>query len=151
MSPSFGTIEAADIPVTALLYQDVSGPHHADALHREHGKTPSPADSNTTLGHGSATEIDLEAAIAQARAEAAREAEERLSHVYEQKLLAAKGPVVTAVAGFIEQRNEYFARVEAEVVQLALAIARKILHRESQVDPMLVAALVRIAIDRLHD
>ena len=37
------------------------------------------------------------------------------------------------------------------MVQLALAISAKILHREAQVDPMLVAALVRVAIDKLHD
>jgi flagellar assembly protein FliH len=46
---------------------------------------------------------------------------------------------------------EYFARVEAEVVKLALAIAAKILHREAQVDPMLVAALVRIAIEKMRE
>jgi flagellar assembly protein FliH len=37
------------------------------------------------------------------------------------------------------------------VVHLALAISAKILHREAQVDPMLIAALVRVAIDKLHD
>jgi flagellar assembly protein FliH len=43
------------------------------------------------------------------------------------------------------QREQYFVRAEAEIVQLALAIAAKILHREAQVDPMLVATLVRMA------
>ena len=37
------------------------------------------------------------------------------------------------------------------MVHLALAIAAKILHREAQVDPLLVAALVRVAIEKLHD
>ena len=44
-----------------------------------------------------------------------------------------------------------FPGLKSDVVQLALAIASKILHREAQVDPMLVAALVRVAIDKLHD
>jgi flagellar assembly protein FliH len=66
-------------------------------------------------------------------------------------LQAAHAPIVTAVSAFDEQRSEYFARVEAEVVQLALAIAAKILHREAQVDPMLVASLVRMAIERLRE
>ena len=52
---------------------------------------------------------------------------------------------------FQVERKDYFSRVESEVVQLALAISAKILHREAQVDPMLVAALVRVAIDKLHD
>ena len=52
---------------------------------------------------------------------------------------------------FQVERKDYFFRVESDVVQLALAISAKILHREAQVDPMLVAALVRVAIDKLHD
>jgi flagellar assembly protein FliH len=58
---------------------------------------------------------------------------------------------VTAVLGkFSEERAEYFMRVEGEVVQLALAIARKILQREAELDPTLLTALVRIAIDRMQ-
>ena len=68
-----------------------------------------------------------------------------------QKLQAAHAPMVAAVAAFDEQRTEYFARAEAEIVQLSLAIAAKILHREAQVDPMLVASLVRIAVERLRE
>ena len=51
---------------------------------------------------------------------------------------------------FKVEKKDYFSRVEAEVVHLALAIAAKILHREAQVDPLLVAALVRVAVDKLH-
>ncbi len=53
----------------------------------------------------------------------------------------------------LRRRSEmqYFARVEAEVVQLALAIAAKILHREAQVDPMLVATLVRMAVEKMRE
>jgi flagellar assembly protein FliH len=36
------------------------------------------------------------------------------------------------------------------MVHLSLAIAAKILHRESQVDRMLVAALVRVAMEKLQ-
>ena len=53
------------------------------------------------------------------------------------------------LAAFTGQRAAYFRRVEAEVVQLSLAIARKVLHREASLDPTLLCGLVRIAIDRL--
>ena len=36
-------------------------------------------------------------------------------------------------------------------MQLALAIAGKILHREAQVDPLLVAAIVQIALGQLKE
>ena len=55
------------------------------------------------------------------------------------------------IAGFEAERSDYYARVEAEIVQLALAIAAKILHREAQVDPMLVAALVRMAVEKMRE
>ncbi len=34
------------------------------------------------------------------------------------------------------------------MVRLALAIARKVLHREAQMDPLLLAGVVRVALDR---
>jgi flagellar assembly protein FliH len=82
-----------------------------------------------------------------ARAEAALQARQE----YEQKLEVARTSVAAALKGFETERAEYYARVEAEIVQLALAIAAKILHREAQVDPMLVAALVRMATEKMRD
>ena len=70
---------------------------------------------------------------------------------YEVKLQAGRTRINAAISGFDAQRTEYFARVEAEIVQLALAIAAKILHREAQVDPMLVATLVRIAVEKMRE
>jgi flagellar assembly protein FliH len=54
-----------------------------------------------------------------------------------------------ALQQFSEERQSYFRRVEAEVVQLALAIARKILHRESQIDPQTLAGIVRVTLEKL--
>ena len=53
------------------------------------------------------------------------------------------------IAEFHESSSEYYSKVEDQVVHLALAIAAKILHRESQVDPLLVAALVKLATENL--
>ena len=55
-----------------------------------------------------------------------------------------------ALKEFEDERAEYFRRVEGEVVQLALAIARKILQREAELDPTLLTALVRIALERMQ-
>ena len=37
------------------------------------------------------------------------------------------------------------------MVQLAMAIARKILHREAQLDPLFLRAVVRITLDKLQE
>ncbi len=36
------------------------------------------------------------------------------------------------------------------MVRLALAIARKVLHREAQLDPLLLAGVVRVALDQMQ-
>lgn len=150
MSSSLGYFEAAPNPVTILQYKDIADASVIGAP-RSDNRTPHSEEPSSTSEHKRSAEIDLTARIAQERAEATREAEERLTHLLEQKLIAAKAPIAAALAGFAEHRNEYYARVEAEVVQLALSIAKKILHREAQVDPMLVATLVRMAIEKLRE
>jgi len=55
-----------------------------------------------------------------------------------------------AIDNFVRERQEYYRRVEREVVQLALSIARKILHRESNIDPLLLAGMVRVLIERME-
>jgi len=57
--------------------------------------------------------------------------------------------VEKTLEGFARSREEYFANVEAEVVQLALSIARKILDREAFIDPMLLTGLVHVALEKM--
>ncbi len=57
----------------------------------------------------------------------------------------------TAEREFVQQRDSYFARVEREVVELALAIAARILQREAQMDPLLLAGAVRVALGQLSE
>jgi flagellar assembly protein FliH len=56
-----------------------------------------------------------------------------------------------AVREFTASRDQYFARVEREVVELALAIAARILQREAQVDPLLLTGAVRVALGQLAE
>jgi flagellar assembly protein FliH len=57
----------------------------------------------------------------------------------------------TALESFRKQRDHYLARVEHEVVRLALSIAERILHREAQMDPLLLAGAVRVALGQLAE
>jgi flagellar assembly protein FliH len=97
------------------------------------------------------TEEALSNRLALARAEAIHQTEARLRQDYEVRLALEAEKVAAALRDFDTARQVYFSRVEMEIVQLALSIAGKILHREAQVDPMLVAALVRIALGQLKD
>ena len=52
-------------------------------------------------------------------------------------------------AVFAQQREQYLAAVEPEVVKLALAVAARILRREAQMDPLLLTGAVRVALGQL--
>jgi flagellar assembly protein FliH len=59
--------------------------------------------------------------------------------------------LAAAVSEFRGVRERYFAEVEQEVVKLALAIAARVLHREAQIDPLLLAGVVRVALEKMAD
>jgi flagellar assembly protein FliH len=57
------------------------------------------------------------------------------------------GSVQSAVTSFEEARTRYFAEAETAVVRLALSIAARVLHREAQLDPLLLRGAVRVALE----
>ena len=96
-----------------------------------------------------ATEMSMQMEVARSKAkmEADREWERRL----EERLDEERAKVVNLSGKFDGERARYFAAVEAEVVKLALAVAARVLHREATLDPLLLAGVVRIALEKIAD
>jgi flagellar assembly protein FliH len=141
---------ALALPITSFLYQDMCTPDLKDAKEARHVESGAEQGNERQRAPGlSAQEIENLRNLA--RVEAVAETEKRMEKKYEEKLAAEAGRIRLALELFQDERKGYFSRVESEVVKLALAISAKILHREVQVDPLLVAALVRVAVDKLHD
>jgi flagellar assembly protein FliH len=88
--------------------------------------------------------------LLQVHDEGVRQGEQKAKEQYAQSLLQERARITDALKQFETSVAEYYSRIEVDVVKLSLAIATKILHRESQVDPLLVAALARVALDKLH-
>lgn len=86
---------------------------------------------------------------AQAFARGRQAGQQDSRQAFEQQLAKEKSNIGAALAQFARERSAYFEKVEPEVVQLAMSIARKILHREAQVDPMLLAGIVRVALEQI--
>jgi flagellar assembly protein FliH len=95
-------------------------------------------------------EEEVDRRIQVARDSAITEAEKRIQIECERVNKSAHEEIAEVLKKFDGERAEYFKRVEVEVVQLALAIARKILQREAELDPTLLMALVRVALDRMQ-
>ena len=135
--------------VASLQYRDIAGRPGNEGVH--------PMEMNDRPGNGNGraaadktrSETELAARIAKERSEAAAQVELKLRQEIEQRLQSSQTAIAKSIQEFAEQSNDYFTKVEAEIVQLALSIAAKILHREAQVDPMLVATLVRMAVERM--
>ena len=136
---------AAFTTVTSLHYVDVTAVPEAVA------NCVADADHLLPAALPGVPEDEVQARIAAACAAERQSTENRLGQRHAQEAAALRQSVSAALEAFAHERRSYFARIESEVVQLSLAIARRILQREAQLDPLLLAGLVRIALDGLQD
>jgi len=94
-------------------------------------------------------EARLAAREVQARARGREDALAEARKAFEEQLARERSQLAEMLGQFTRDRAAYFERIESEVVQLALSIARKILHREAQTDPLLLAGIVRVALEQI--
>lgn len=143
------TGDTIKIPAISFLYPDMetSFPSSGKDGAKVEAK-PSRDAENAPQGPSPQEVNDL---LNRARIEAVAETERRLRADYDARLEAEAAKIRRTLDMFRDERKDYFSRVESDVVHLALSIAAKILHREAQIDPLLVATLVRIAVEKLHD
>lgn len=88
---------------------------------------------------------------AQAREIGRHEGEAKARAQFEEMLKAEREKIAAALREFANERSKYFEQVEYEVVQLALAIARRVLRREANIDSDLLSGLVRYTLEKLRD
>lgn len=71
--------------------------------------------------------------------------------IAERKMAAVMQRYSDAVFEVQKLRSSLYTQVEREVVKLAVAVAKKIVHREIQVDPDIVRTLVHVALSRVAE
>ncbi|MGA3125300.1 MAG: FliH/SctL family protein [Candidatus Korobacteraceae bacterium] len=132
------------VPYVPLEYRESSGPFQIEDERPATGTRQPPATEESEPAADPAallaTRIEEErcAITAKARQEAEREI-----HII-------RAGIANAIEQFAGQRDQYFHLAEEEVVALALAIARRLIHRESQIDPGLLAGLVNYELEQLE-
>jgi len=130
-------------------------------------RTVGPGGSLGPLGQEGAAGF-LPAAMAQLQArlaESEQEARQREQEAYQSGLrqgrtagaeeaAASLAPVLErlsrAVEEIIEQRRRFRREAEEDVVRLALAIGRRVLHRELSIDPEALLGVVKAALARIE-
>lgn len=133
-------------PVTSFQYREMASMPSLPRI-----RMPDPEPEPRQRAEVEMTDAELQALLVEARTEAMNTTETRLRAEFQAKAEKEAGRITAALDAFERERKGYFARVETEVVRLALSIAAKILHREAQVEPMLVGALVQIAVNQLKE
>ena len=83
------------------------------------------------------------------RQAALHEGEARAKSWFETQVQEMRNSAAAALEAFARERREYFLAAEREVVQLACSITRKILRRETNLDPLLLAGMVRVALEQI--
>lgn len=106
-----------------------------------------PAEELSAVDLRMEMQAQVEGGRREARADARREWEEEL----ERRIAEERAQVVRACEEFGQECVRYFAAIETEVVKLALAIAARVLHREVKMDPLLLAGVVRVALDKVTE
>jgi len=144
-SESFGN--SIPIPAKAFQYLSVSSVSPLEVVTPAEQRPPEAQPQ--APAEPSITEQDVAAAFERGRQEGRRQAEHQASEQLAQVKSAERARISKAIDEFQQSNSEYFSNVEAQVVHLAMGIAGKILHREAQVDPMLIAALVKVATENL--
>jgi flagellar assembly protein FliH len=100
--------------------------------------------------------LEEQALVMQTRMEAARreskaEAREEWREELEERVAEERARIARVCEEFARERRQYFSDVEAEVVRLALAIAARVLHREAELDPLLLTGVVRVALEKVAE
>jgi flagellar assembly protein FliH len=123
---------------------------YAEIIAQDAGDSRQPDSSAGQAESVPATSEILAQREAAAREAGRRDGEAQGRAAGEQYLTEIRESVGAVLADFARDRAGYYRQVETEVVQLALAIARKILHREAQLDPLLLAGLVRVTLEEIE-
>jgi flagellar assembly protein FliH len=94
---------------------------------------------------------EIEARIEEERAKARLIAREEWQAELDERVTTERTVMQRMSQQFGKEQARYFAGVEAEVVKLSLAIAARILHREAKMDPLLLVATVRVALEKVAE
>lgn len=94
-------------------------------------------------------EKELQAREKAAWGRGVQEGETHARAEYEKALTRIQDSLAAAIREFGRERGAYYQRLETEAIRLVLAIARKVLHREAQMDPLVLTGVVRVALDKM--
>jgi flagellar assembly protein FliH len=129
--------------------QDASGGNGHTGRQNGHGPGDSNAHTEFENRLAEETRKSFEAGRERGRLEGRQAEREALGPTHAAAEAQRMRQTVELVESFAQERDKYLHAVEREVVELALAVAARILRREAQMDPLLLTGAVRVALGQL--
>src|ERR1051326_6417152 len=134
--------------VESFIYPDSDGSEPIPAPASAPDHTPrqtTPIENASRIGQD-----EMARFLADARAQGVREGEQNGRASVEGELAQERERIAKLLDCFEKERQNYYSKVEVELVHFALAIAAKILHREAHIDRMVVAGLVKVMLEKMQ-
>lgn len=141
--PASTAVPKEQLEALPFPYLEVAAATNSDDFRRAKFRRPGTGESEGAATQGAERE-------AQARELGRKQGEIESRAKFEEQLARERSAVDKALADFLRDRAAYYQKIEEEAVRLALGIARKVLHREAQVDPLLLMGIVRVALERIE-
>lgn len=151
MSTSYNGLPAgARQKVEAFVYSETGGTAAAAAPAVELTPEPAQEQGRKPAELPRISEEEISRLVSEAHARGVAEGMRKAEATFADEISKDRERTSQAIINFQDQCKDYYAKVELELVHLSLAIAGKILHRESQLDRMVVAGLVKVMLEKLH-
>ena len=113
---------------------------------------PTDASDKTPLDHElPAPSVDLAQVEKTAYENGFHQGENAGMEIAERKMEAVMKRYAEAILEIGKLRASLYGQIEHEVVKLAVAVSKKIVHREIQVDPDIIQTLVRVALSHVSE
>ena len=140
------------VPVQSLTWRPASGAPHGSPPLCESART-APLEGSASAPVAAALEAAREAELKRKTEEAFRAGVHQGESTARQNAAAAVDEQIRALARTAAEiaslRQKIRHETERELVELSLAIARRILHRELTIDPEALAGLIKAAVQKI--
>ena len=138
-------LNSAETAFTPMNWSEL-GPGLDELLN---ASAPRPAAGARPLAEAPVAPPDWELRVQHAREEGRREAETAARQAAAQEIAALQHRLLQSIESVATLRPRLRLEAERQVVELAIAVARRVLRRQITIDPDAVAGLVRSALDGL--
>jgi flagellar assembly protein FliH len=153
------SVAASEAPAEAFVYRSAGDNHHGGSylglglpsLLPDAPASPLQEPEDAPAPSPSFTEEEVKIREAAAWRKGSEEATQSARAEHEKTIAAEQSAIANALEEFAQERSRYYDQAEGEVINLTLAITRKILQREAQVDPLLLRGLVKVALEKVSD